>query len=149
MKKIQMIGIIIILILLSGIFLISPYSPLNKITVNGETIKIPDGYTIKNTTNVGTTISNKTNQLSIYPSEAEDLEAETAKYKEKYSEGYNITIQKFETNKKQEIYKTVAQDETKVITKYWFKHNNKTFIVQSKNAVADTDNVVQKLVNSI
>ena len=149
MKKIQLIGIIIILMLISVIILISPYSPLNKITVNGESMKIPKGYAIKITTKVGTTISNKTNQLSIYPSEAKDLEAETAKYKAKYSEGFNITIQKMETNNKQEIFKTEAQNGTKVITKYYFRHNNKTIIVRSKNAVPETDKVVQKLFSSI
>ena len=84
MKRIYMIGIVIVLILLAGAYLFSPISPLNKVNFNGETVKLSSGYTVQNSSGNSLTISNGTNELILTSTNLKsDLEAAVSGYEEK------------------------------------------------------------------
>lgn len=145
-----MISIVIILLLLAGAYIVSPLSPLNKANVNGNTVKLPSGYTIENSTGNSLKITNSTNTLSIYPTkESTELEVATTKYIEQFSDKYNITSKPVKSDDSQEIIKTVAVSNNTTITKYWFKIDDTTYNIQTEDAVADTENIVKQLISSM
>lgn len=152
MKRIHMIGILIVLILLTGVYLASPFSPLNKVTVNGETIKLSSGYTVKNSTENSLTINNGTNELIIASTKlTDDLEAAVYGYEEKIADNYDVTSSELKMNNNQKVIKTVAasKNSTLKITKYWFVHDGTTYEIQTNNAQNGTDDVVRDLINSM
>lgn len=152
MKRIHFIGILVILILLTGAYLFSPISPLNKVNINGETIKLSSGYTVKNSTGNSLTITNNTNELIIASTKITgDLEASVSAYNEKVADNYNVTTSKLEMGSDQEVIKTtaVSKNSTLTITKYWFVHDGTTYEIQTTNAQNGTDEVVKDLINSM
>ena len=152
MKRIHFIGILVILILLTGVYLFSPISPLNKVSVNGETIKLTSGYTVVNSTENSLTITNGTNELIIASTNSKgDLEASVSTYETKAAKNYNVTTSKLKMDSNQEVIKTVAKSKnsTLKITKYWFVHDGTTYEIQTNNAQNGTDDVVRDLINSM
>ena len=150
MKQSTMIGIIVILALLVGIFLLSPLSPLNKVSVDGEGVKLPTGYSVVNTTKSSLTISNDTNTLCLYPTnQTTDLNKATKGYQNKYKDHFNVSIKKLNTSDSTEVYKTVATPKDKTATIYWFNHKNKTYHIRTEDAVKGTDDVALKIISSM
>lgn len=152
MKRIYMIGIVIVLILLAGAYLFSPISPLNKVNFNGETVKLSSGYTVQNSSGNSLTISNGTNELILTSTNLKsDLEAAVSGYGEKVADNYNVTRSKFEMKNNQDVIKTVAvsNNGTLSITKYWFVKDGKICEIQTNNAQNSTDDVVRDLINSM
>ena len=152
MKRIHYIGILVVLILLTGVYLFSPFSPLNKVNVNGETMKLSSGYTVKNSTGNSLTITNDTNELIIASTKSTgDLESSVSIYEEKVANNYNVTTSKLEMDSGQEVIKTIAKSKnsTLTITKYWFDHDGTIYEIQTDNAQEGTDNVVKDLINSM
>jgi hypothetical protein len=151
MKRLYLIGILVLLIIIAGAIIMSPVSPLNKVNVNGETIKLTSGYTVKNSTENSLTITNNTNELIIASTKlTNDLEAAVSGYTEKIGDNYNVTTSKLEMNTNQEVIKTEAasKNDTLKITKYWFVHDGTTYEIQTTNAQEGTDDVVRDLINS-
>lgn len=152
MKHSTMVGIaLVILLLLVGGFLISPFSPLNKVNVDGQSFDLPTGYTVANSSKSGVTITNNTTSLSIYPTKENttDLKEATKDYKNKYVEDFNVTVKKLNTTDSQEVYKTVATPDNQTVTVYWFNHEDKMYKIRSENADKDTDNIALKVISSM
>ncbi len=152
MKRMYMIGIVIVLILLAGAYLFSPFSPLNKATINGESIKLTSGYTVENSSSDKLVLNNTTNKIIISTANQKtDLETSIDNYKSKYGEKYNITSSKAEMNKEKEIYKTIASTSDKKlnITKYWFVQDGTLYTIQSDNPQPGTEEVVTEIINSL
>ena len=152
MKRIYFIGILVVLILIVGAYLFSPISPLNKVNINGETIRLSSGYTVENSTGTSLTITNDTNELIISSTKfTGDLEAAVSGYEEKVAENYNVTTSKLEMDTNQEVIKTVAasKNSTLEITKYWFVHDGTIYEIQTNNPQKGTDDVVKELINSM
>ena len=153
MKRIHMIGILLLLIILAGAYIMSPFSPLNKVSVNGETIKLSSGYIVSNSSGNSLTISNETNEINIYPTKlTTDLEAAIAGYKEQFNEKYEIKTTKLD-DPNLEIIKTEAVEKNgtknETITKYWFVKDGTTYNMQTMNAVDGTDDVAKNIVSSM
>ena len=148
-----MIGILAVLIILVGAYIVSPLSPMNKVTVNGETIKLSSGYSVRNTSGNMLIIANGTNELNIYPTNlTTDLEAAIAGYKEQFSGKYDIKTRTI-NDTDHEIIKSVAVakngSKNEIITKYWFVHDDTTYNIQSINAEDGTDNVAKDIISSM
>ena len=131
----------------------SPFSPLNKVSVNGETIKLSSGYIVSNSSGNSLTISNETNEINIYPTKlTTDLEAAIAGYKEQFNEKYEIKTTKLD-DPNLEIIKTEAVEKNgtknETITKYWFVKDGTTYNMQTMNAVDGTDDVAKNIVSSM
>ncbi|RAP47547.1 MAG: hypothetical protein BZ135_01910 [Methanosphaera sp. rholeuAM6] len=153
MKRIHMIGILLLLIIIAGAYIMSPFSPMNKVSVNGETIKLTSGYIVKNSSGNSLTISNDTNEINIYPTKlTTDLEAAIAGYKEQFDDKYEIQTTKL-NDANLEIIKTEAVEidgtKNETITKYWFVKDGTTYNMQTMNAVDGTDDVVKNIVSSM
>jgi len=150
MKRIYMIGIVIVLIILAGAYLFSPFSPLNKVNVNGETINLPSGYTVKNTTNNSVLISNGTNDIKIVPvTYTKDLNTSISLYKDKFSDDYNITEKKIKTKGGTEVIKDEATLKNNTVTRYWFVHKKKPFYIRIEKAQKGTEEIILKLIDSM
>jgi hypothetical protein len=150
MKKKYMILIVLLLIILVGAYILSPYSPLNKVTVNGETIKLTSGYTSQYTKEDSLTIANDTNELTIYYNNSiDDVNTAINNYKDKYGERYNITNTKLETDNGAELIKTDAVYTNGTITKYWFVHDGTVYNIQTRNDQPDTEIVVKDIISSM
>lgn len=150
MKKTTLIGIVVILILVAAIFLLSPFSPLNKVNVGGEGIKLPDGYNVTNSSKTGATITNGSNTLSIYTiNKTENLDKATQKYQEKYSEDFNVSIKKLNSKNSGDVYKTLAKPKGKRVVLYWFNHNDKTYQIRTEDADNTTDKIALQVIDSM
>ncbi len=151
MKRIYYAGIIILLLILAGAFILSPYSPLNKINVAGETIKLSSGYSLGESSENSSTVSNGTNDITISGTKhIEKLNQSIDDYISKVNETYSVNKTKFPMKNKN-VIKTVAKsrNSSTKITKYWFVTNNKTFNMQTENGVAGTEKVIKEMISSM
>lgn len=153
MKRIYLIAILILLLVVAGAFIMSPFSPLNKVSVNGETVKLSSGYTVQESSNNKLSITNGTNELYIFPTDlTTNLETAISGYKTEYKDNYTITTTEI-SNSNPKIIKTVAKSNNdtnhKTVTKYWFVHKDTTYNIQTANAVTGTDDVVKSIVGSM
>lgn len=153
MKTKELILVMIILIVLAVVIILSPFSPLNKATVDGETFKIPSGYTIQESETIQT-LSNGTNTIQIYKtSDKADLEEATNTFKNKFNETYNTTISDVNMNSKRSVKKTVSTKEsdgkTVTTTKIWFIKNNKVFNIQYENDETKLEQTAKDIISSM
>lgn len=151
MKNIHYIAIVVVLVVVVGLFIMSPFSPLNKATIHGKPVKLAPGYTVKDTGKNSLTVSNGTNTLKLYLLNYTSVDEGINSYKAKFNETHNITQADIPTNNGEKIIKTKAKETngTGTIYKYWFAKGNKVYNIQTNNAVADTDNVAKTMISSM
>ena len=148
MKRKHLIGIFILLIILAGAYILSPFSPMNKVSVNGETIKLSSGYTVEESTEKIMTISNKTNQINITAeSQTENMDDVITQHKNML-ENYTFSQTPLTVGKKN-VTKLEATNTDTVITNYYFEHKNVIYNIETKNADNNTENVIKDLISSI
>lgn len=150
MKRVYMIGIVVVLIILAGAYLFSPFSPLNKVNVNGETIELAPGYTVKNSTNSSVIISNGSNTIKIVPvTYTKDLDTAISMYKDKFGNDYNITEKKIKTDAGKEVIKDEATLKNETVVRYWFVHKNKPYYIRTDNAQKGTGEIILNIIDSM
>ena len=150
MKRIYMIGIVIVLVLLAGAYIISPFSPMNKVSLNGETLELPQGYTVKNSSNNSVVISNGSNTIKVVSvTYTKDLDTAISMYKDKYGDDYNITEKKIKTNGGTEVIKDEATLKNETAIRYWFVHKNKPYYVRTDNAQKGTGEIILNIIDSL
>ncbi len=150
MKRIYMIAIVVVLILLAGLYLFSPISPLNKVSINGETVQLPTGYTVNNSSDNSLVISNGTTTLKIvHVNYTKDLETAISIYKDKYDNDYNITEKKMQTPGGKEVIKDVAKLKNETAIRYWFVSDNNPYYIRTENAHKLTEESILGIIDSM
>lgn len=150
MKRIYMIAIVILLLLLVGAFLISPFSPLNKTTLNGEKVQLPTGFSVKNSTENSLLISNGTTTFKLVSVDyTDDLDKARSMYKDKYGTDYNITEKKLNTTGGTAVIQDVAKLKNETAVRYWFVHKDKPYYVRTENTHKNTEEIILNLIDSM
>ncbi|MBR0473078.1 MAG: hypothetical protein IJI98_10335 [Methanosphaera sp.] len=151
MKRIHYIAIIVILTLVLGLFLLSPYSPLNKSTIDGKAVKLPTGYTVQKSSDNTLTIGNGTHKIYIISQDTNNVNAAIKKYENKYNKTYNITIQNLTLDNGKKVIKTTAKEinGTHTALRYWFKKDKNVVNIKTAYTDSATENNIKSIISSM
>ncbi len=152
LKRIHYIGIIIVLLVVVGLFIMSPYSPLNKASITGKSINIPSGYTVQNSTGHSLEISNGSNTINIYAHNKSNIKSAIASYKNEHNKTFNITQKDIPIDSGEEVIMTTGNkynDTKTVIYRYWFTKNKRVYDIQTYNKNPETEKIVKNIISSM
>lgn len=129
----------------------SPYSPLNKSTFKGHKIDLPEGYNVQNSTENSMIISNGTTTIKIYSQDISTVNQAIKKYKNKYSDQFNVTEAKIKLDNGKSIIKTKAQQINGTVTvyKYWFEKDGKVLNMQTGDSSKETEAIIKTMISSM
>lgn len=142
--------VILIIILLFGIIIFLNYPSLNN-SQNDFPLDIPQGFSIKNSTDNKTVLTNSTVTLIIYTIKTNKSLNETI---ESHTHTYNISDINKENLKSIngiDVIKTKSKmkNETSYNIKYWFKNNKNTYNIHVYNNKNDTEEIILNMIDSI
>ncbi|RAP53600.1 MAG: hypothetical protein BZ138_00375 [Methanosphaera sp. rholeuAM270] len=159
MKPIHYVAIVIILALVIGAFLLSPFSPLNKSSLNGKSIKLPTGYKIANSTEKSIVITNGSDKMVIHSHSERDVNEAVKQYKKDYGKKFNITTKDFTLKSGEGVTKTTAQkinettaeklNDTKVVYRNWFLKNGKVYDIQTFDTKPANEETMKTIISSM